>query len=424
MIRITRGAGTAGMVVLSLALLIGTARSDYRLAPSDGVRIKVQDWPDLAGDYAVGPDGTLSLPMIGTIKAQGMNTETFAAAVSDALRRITGRTEPVVAAVEIVRFRPFFVMGDVQRAGELAFRPGLTVLQAVGMAGGYYRPPTASLLRLERDVALATGDIDTLTLRMLKALGRVARLEAALAGKSEIAFPPELLQRQQQAGVANAMDNERAILALELRRLTEEGVSLESIRTLYRREIVSLRGQGEALKREQDAVQRQLVELRSLAGRGLALTPNMIALERTLAQNQNEQLGMNTAIVRSEQNIELAEQKHRDQIADRLRQHAAALQEAKTDAADARRRIVTAEELLDEALATERAEGRNPGNEIIQRRSVIVVRQGRAGLEEFPADDGMALQPGDVLKVMPLPPRRLTSEGSPRVQLRDVSRGN
>jgi hypothetical protein len=55
---------------------------------------------------------------------------------------------------------------------------------------------------------------------------------------------------------------------------------------------------------------------------------------------------------------------------------------------------------------------------------VIVVRQGAVGLEEIAADDATALQPGDVLKVIPLPPRRLTSEGSPRVQLRDVSRGN
>jgi polysaccharide biosynthesis/export protein ExoF len=396
-----------GGFVLALAILPATARADYLLAPSDAVRIKVRDWPDLAGDYTVGPDGRIALPVIGDLKAQGMSAAALGQAVAEAIRQNSGRTETTVAAVEIIRFRPFFVTGDVQRPGEHIFRPGLNVLQAVSMAGGYYRPASSNLIRSDREIALATGDIESNALRLLRSLIRAARLEAALAGKAEIAFPPEALDRKAEVPVAAAMDSERGILALERKRVAEETQSLENIRNLYNREIASLKGQGEALKREQDAIQKQLSELRGLAGRGLALTPNIITLERTIAQNQNEQLGVSTASVRAQQNIELAEQKQRDQGAERRRQQATELQEARNEAADARQRMVTAQEVLDEALVTERTEGRNPGTEIMQRRTVMLVRIESGKPREFPADDATPLLPDDVLKVMPLPPRRV-----------------
>jgi polysaccharide biosynthesis/export protein ExoF len=396
-----------GGLALALAILPATARADYLLAPSDAVRIKVRDWPDLAGDYTIGPDGRIAMPVIGDLKAQGLSAAALGQAVAEAIKRNSGRMETAVAAVEIIRFRPFFVTGDVQRPGEHIFRPGLTVLQAVSMAGGYYRPSSSNLIRSDREIALATGDIESNALRLLRSQVRAARLEAALAGKAEIEFPPEAQDRMGEAPVAAAMESERAILSLERKRAAEEAQSLENIRILYNREIASLRGQGEALKREQDAIQKQLSELRGLAGRGLALTPNIITLERTIAQNQNEQLGVSTASVRAQQNIELAEQKLRDQSAERRRQQANELQEARNEMSDSRQRMATAQEVLDEALMTERSEGRNPGTEIMQRRMVMLVRIEGGKSREFLADDAMPLLPDDVLKVMPLPPRRV-----------------
>jgi polysaccharide biosynthesis/export protein ExoF len=396
-----------GGLLLALAILPVTARADYLLAPSDAVRIKVRDWPDLAGDYTVGPDGRIAMPVIGDLKAQGISAAALGQAVAEAIKRNSGRTEATVAAVEIIRFRPFFVTGDVQRPGEHVFRPGLTVLQAVSMAGGYYRPASSNLIRSDREIALATGDIESKALRLMRSMIRAARLEASLAGKAEIDFPPEALERKGETPVAAALDGERAILAQERKRMVEETQSLENIRGLYNREIASLRGQGEALKREQDAIQKQLSELKGLAGRGLALTPNIITLERIIAQNQNEQLGVSTASVRAQQNIELAEQKMRDQNSERRRQHAVELQEARNEAVDARQRMTTAQEVLDEALVTERTEGRNPGTEIMQRRMVLLVRNEGGKTREFPADDATPLLPDDVLKVMPLPPRRI-----------------
>ncbi len=386
--------------------------AEYLLAPSDVIRLRIRDWPDLSGEYALNPDGRISVPVIGEVPASGLAPAQLSQAISEAIQRKSGPGEVPVTAIEIVRFRPFFVLGDVQKPGEHAFRPGLTVLQAVSIAGGYYRPANSAILRTDRDIATATGDIDAQKLRRWKAMARSARLESGQSGKDAVAPPAELKDKAVNAQIARLIDNEAAIFALERRRAKDELRSLESIKALYQREIVSLQQQTEALKREGEAVQRQLSELRALAGRGLALTPNIITLERTLAQNQNEQLSMATAIVRARQNIEIAEQRARDQGVERRRQQAEELQQTGADIADAEVRIAMAEALVDEALTTERVEGRNPGAELMQRRVVQVVRVQTSGVREFVAEDGVILQPGDVLKVLPLPPRRLVVRSS------------
>jgi protein involved in polysaccharide export with SLBB domain len=54
-----------------------------------------------------------------------------------------------LAAVEVAQYRPFAIMGDVQKPGQYPYRPGLTVLEAISLAGGYYRPELGLLRRLE-----------------------------------------------------------------------------------------------------------------------------------------------------------------------------------------------------------------------------------------------------------------------------------
>src|ERR1700694_1668617 len=109
-------------IVLSIALTCAAVPAfgdDYRLGTSDRLKIKVQEWPDLAGEYTVTVDGSVSLPTIGNINAAGLHVKELAKEISDRLqqRRANGGERPI-AAVEIVQFRPFSIVGDVQRPGE------------------------------------------------------------------------------------------------------------------------------------------------------------------------------------------------------------------------------------------------------------------------------------------------------------------
>ena len=98
-----------------------------------------------------------------------------------------------------------------------------------------------------------------------------------------------------------------------------EQAGLETIKSLYQNEIGSLRGQVEALSQEKESIRTQLNQLRAMAAKGLALSPTMFALERSFAQVSNEQMSAETAIVKAQENISLAEQRVTDLQQERRR---------------------------------------------------------------------------------------------------------
>jgi exopolysaccharide production protein ExoF len=389
-------------IVLGFALALAVSPAfgdDYRLGISDRLKIKVQEWPDLGGEYTVTADGSVSLPLVGDINAAGLHVKDLAREISDRLQRRAGGAERPFAAIEIIQFRPFSILGDVQRPGEYPYRPGLTVLQAIGIAGGYYRPTDPGLLRLERDIALARGDIRTLSLKQSRLVARVARLTAALGGQENVPIPPELMNQKDNPTISAIVESERAALAMENDTARSEASALEDIRSLYQREIGSLRGQVDALTQEQGAIQQQLKELRALSAKGLALTPTLLTLERTLAQIVNEQMSAETAIVRAEENITLAEQRVREHAIERNRTNTRDLQQAKDEIAEVRARIGTAGDLLSEAQFTAPAEARERLMEKGQRASFTLVRKDGEILREITADETTVIEPNDVIKI-------------------------
>ena len=214
-------------MALSLAVIFAAPPAsvlagDYRLGVSDRVKIKVQEWPDLGGEYTVTPDGVISLPMIGNIDAVGLRLNDLAKEISDRLQRRYEGAERILAAIEIAQYRPFAILGDVQKPGQYPYRPGLTVLEAISIAGGYYRPELG-LLRLGRDVALATGEINTQDVKLNGLIAREARLSAVLDGREEAS--QLALQCAKIFGLEDTVLFGRALLMLANARSTVAPVS-------------------------------------------------------------------------------------------------------------------------------------------------------------------------------------------------------
>jgi protein involved in polysaccharide export with SLBB domain len=109
--------------------------SSYVLGPSDRVRLKVYGEQDITGEYEVDTNGYISVPLAGRVKAAGLNTRQLEKAVAAALSKGLLR-DPRVNA-EVATYRPFFILGEVKKAGEYPYKAGLTVLDAVASAGGY-----------------------------------------------------------------------------------------------------------------------------------------------------------------------------------------------------------------------------------------------------------------------------------------------
>jgi polysaccharide export outer membrane protein len=107
---------------------------DYRLGPADQVRITVFNEPELTGQFVVGSQGTIAYPLVGSIRAAGLTVVEFTEALQNALSVYV--RQPNVS-VEVTNYRPFFILGEVQRPGTYPYSANLTVLNAVATAGGF-----------------------------------------------------------------------------------------------------------------------------------------------------------------------------------------------------------------------------------------------------------------------------------------------
>jgi polysaccharide export outer membrane protein len=111
------------------------ANGPYVLDSGDKLRILVFGQEALSNSYAVDAAGKITMPLIGAVGARGISTEALSQVIAAHLRQGYVR-EPHVA-VEVETYRPFFVLGEITTPGQFAFVPGMTVENAVAIAGGF-----------------------------------------------------------------------------------------------------------------------------------------------------------------------------------------------------------------------------------------------------------------------------------------------
>lgn len=111
------------------------AAGSYRLNPGDKMRIIVYGQNHLTGDYALDNAGLLSFPLAGQIKAAGMTP-------GELERTIKSKLDPdyirgASVSVEVASKRPFYIIGEVRNPGSYPYVSGISVFNAVALAGGY-----------------------------------------------------------------------------------------------------------------------------------------------------------------------------------------------------------------------------------------------------------------------------------------------
>ena len=115
---------------------IPTRGSDgpYMLGPGDRIRLKVYDDPNLTGEYEVNSTGYVSIPLVGQVRASGLTTTQFEQTV---VARMKGKIAPDPKInVEMASYAPFYIFGEVKKAGVYPYQPGITVAGAIATAGG------------------------------------------------------------------------------------------------------------------------------------------------------------------------------------------------------------------------------------------------------------------------------------------------
>jgi protein involved in polysaccharide export with SLBB domain len=111
------------------------AISEYRLGPGDEIKILVLGVPDLSLDFILSDAGTISFPFLGEVYIKQMTASKLEAYLQQHLSE--GYLVNPKVNVRIVKYRPFFVSGEVARPGGYPYQPALTVYMAVTLAGGF-----------------------------------------------------------------------------------------------------------------------------------------------------------------------------------------------------------------------------------------------------------------------------------------------
>lgn len=108
---------------------------EYVLGSGDRLRITVFNEPDLTDEFEIDTAGFLAFPLLGKVKAAGNSTSGLEKMLTSELSK--GYLVQPKVSIEVANFRHFFIMGEVANPGSFPYLSGLTVINAVAVAGGY-----------------------------------------------------------------------------------------------------------------------------------------------------------------------------------------------------------------------------------------------------------------------------------------------
>jgi len=138
-------AALCAVLMLLLSAPVAAQAPVYRLGSGDQLRVTVFGQPDLSGQFEVGSDGRVALPLIGEVRAANLTLQELEAAITAKLKPDYLKNPQL--SVEIVNYRPFYIIGEVKNPGSYAYVGGMRIVNAVAMAGGFtYRARENDLL--------------------------------------------------------------------------------------------------------------------------------------------------------------------------------------------------------------------------------------------------------------------------------------
>lgn len=360
---------------------------DVDLSTVERLRLRVFGYAESSGEYGVDL-GMISLPGLGRVPVAGKTVRSLEAHISQRLSSISRRE--VTVSAEVARYQPFYTTGMVARAGAQEWRPGLTLIQAMALAGGILRNGGASDETPERTVALQQ------TRSQLQfALAQYERLKAEKAGSASMQPSSRLTQLSDSSAQVG-----KASLSTFLARQNE---LLDEQRAAHITQIASLERESAAALKEVEAAEvhyrvagqqiriaRQLMDgLNQLKGQG------MVANSRYLAQQNDVLTG----------EVRLAESRA---LVERARARVAAIERQITMLRQERRAVLNDRiEILEREIAQheltlaastngrERETGTSTGPSV----EFNIARKANSGLATISANLFTEILPGDVIIV-------------------------
>ncbi len=395
-IRVGRSA-IAVTAAIALACIMGaSAATAAELTPQTKLRMKVvqwipvksayEEWGALGGEFTVSSTGEIALPVVGQFAVSGMDTEAFAKEVATRLQKQTGLVNKPEVSIEIVEYPPVYVAGDVTSPGEYKYREGMTVMQALAVAGGERRGinDSTETLRLVSDLRGSSDEI-------VRATARIARLQAEQDGADDVTFPS--IPEADTLGAADEIfQRERILFKARIEELERQTKSLTELRDLFNQEIAVLEQKREASEQGEASAQKELAGVSSLVDKGFAVAARKSEMERVVNGYKTDALDQTTAIMRARQGVAEAT-RNLDSLQDRRRSDAAReMQDAKAALTQTKLKRDTAQRLLSDLMVQATPDGSNRAS-----LKLSIVRTVDNKATQIDADETTMLQPGDVV---------------------------
>ncbi|MBX9606764.1 MAG: polysaccharide biosynthesis/export family protein [Gammaproteobacteria bacterium] len=378
------------------------AEEEYVLGPGDRIRVAVYGREDLSTVYTISPSGAISMPLVGQFHASGLDVphaeEQIAAAYAGILTS-DGPVAPTISVnIEILQFRPFYVVGDVESAGGYPYQSGLTVLSAIAVAGGRMSARTAtkySSVERSREEEVLAGLIDS----YLTDVVREARLVAEQNSLPEIQLPEDVKARVNDSRVNEAVSGEMALFRARAR-MVEGQVRLLSARlNEYSSEITELSAERESLERKRDMIDKRVAAFRTIVDKGAIARLDLVQFEINAIEAERDLRQNSVMILDAKLGRNLAEQGITNIRTQRTESIASDLVEVRSRLTRNLIRLTKSAERLE--LMSGAAGGAKPGDE--QERYVIR-RLDEGSPVEISALPDTPIRPGDTL-VVPFPGR-------------------
>lgn len=405
---------------------VNNGEAEYLLGPLDKVRLRVleyrasrdeiYEWTPLGNEYTIGPSGRIAIPLIGEINAAGHTTASLSGEIAERLKQRIGLAVRPDATIEIVQYRPIYVLGFVEKPGEYTFRPGLTVLQAVTISGGLHRKSDEGMTRIERDIINVRGDIDQATTEFLSLVARRARLEAELNAQLAITFPVPLNRYSGVTAVRQIMEKEQMLFEARREARANQLTALTQLRTFLTQEAASLEKQIGTHDQQIALFKDEMSSILALSKQKLITEPRRLALERSIAQAEGDRLRLETALMRSRQehsrtNIMIVEldTKRITDLTTELQQTQIRLEHVRLKVDTANQLLRSSEARVPSMVLTSQA---GLGGSSSSLRYSVVRRVGGRSTE-ISADEATVLQPGDTVRVDFIGPEGSDQSGPP-----------
>ncbi len=342
---------------------------------------------ELSSDYVVQDDGSISIPLLGRFAVEGQHTLDSQRWLECAFVAFLGRVGFVNIASVIKP--PIYVVGKVKSAGSYDFTPGMTVLQAIALAGGFEKTPIdpSQVAELTRE----TQRLQTALERAVRMMARSSAIEAVRSSGVNAA-PPELAELAGKEKASTIMSDEFEVRKADMQALVADEQSLKGVLDAASTELNHRKARLPLTQQAIDLRRDRVDNLSKLAAIGNIGRPVLLQAQTELLDAQERGQESQTLLNQAQEQVARAA---RDL---RVRKEQAAIN-VERDLAQARQG------------AMEQAQESSSAADLIKVISRVqmgvsgtletefkIIRRTHNGVVEIPATGTTLLEPGDLVK--------------------------